>query len=85
MREYIEKRALKIADYIIETGSTVRAAAEVFKISKSSVHKDITERLREISPAKWRLVRSVLEGNLAARHIRGGNATRQKYLNMNGK
>lgn len=50
MREYIEKRALKIADYIIETGSTVRAAAEVFKISKSSVHKDVTERLREIHP-----------------------------------
>lgn len=79
MREYIEERALETAQYIIEMGATVREAAKVFKISKSTVHKDMTERLRLIDPALARAVAAVLEHNKAERHIRGGIATRLKY------
>lgn len=79
MREYIEERALNTAQYIVETGATVREAAKVFKISKSTVHKDMTERLRFIDPALTKAVIAVLEHNKAERHIRGGIATRLKY------
>ena len=80
MKDYIEERVLELAGYIIETGSTVRAAAKKFKISKSTVHKDITERLKEINPALASEVKAVLDNNKAERHIRGGLATRRKYL-----
>ena len=76
MNLYIETRVLNIADYIIETGATVRAAAGVFGVSKSTVHKDITERLRTINKA---LAAAVLEVNREERHIRGGRATYLKY------
>ena len=79
MKDYIEERVLELAGYIIETGSTVRAAAKKFKISKSTVHKDITERLKEINPALASEVKAVLDNNKAERHIWGGLATKHKY------
>lgn len=68
-----------LAEYIIDTGATVRAAAKVFKISKSTVHKDVTEKLKNISSSLYDEVRQVLEKNKEERHIRGGEATRRKY------
>ena len=79
MNSYIESRVLDIADYIIETGATVRAAAKVFGVSKSTVHKDITERLRQINKTLAASVAAVLEINREERHIRGGRATYLKY------
>ena len=76
----IEERAAEIAAYIIEHGATVRAAAAKFGVSKSTVFKDLTERLRSVNPALWRQVKAVLEKNKAERHLRGGEATRRKYL-----
>ena len=75
----IEQRACDLAVYIIENKSTVRAAAAQFGISKSTVHKDITERLVKVNPALYRQVRELLDLNKAERHIRGGLATRRKY------
>ena len=79
MREDIERRACDLAVYIIETQSTVRAAAKQFGISKSTVHKDISERLPLFNRALYLQVKEVLEVNKAQRHIRGGIATRKKY------
>ena len=79
MKDYIEERALELARYITETGSTVRNAARKFRVSKSTVHKDITERLLEINPPLAAQVKTVLDNNKAERHIRGGIATREKY------
>lgn len=79
MHTGIEERARKLAAYIIENESTVRAAAQKFGVSKSTVHKDLTERLRRIDRSLWAQVRLVLEQNKAERHIRGGLATRKKY------
>jgi putative DeoR family transcriptional regulator (stage III sporulation protein D) len=81
VKDYMRERILEIADYIIETKATVRQAAKVFGVSKSTVHKDMTERLPEINPEKARQVKEVLEYNKAERHIRGGRATKKKYLN----
>ena len=75
----IEERAKALASYIIETKSTVRAAANKFNVSKSTVHKDISERLEKINPALWKEAREVLEHNKEKRHIRGGMATKMKY------
>ena len=80
MKDYILKRVIEISDYMIETKCTVRKAGEKFKISKSTVHKDITERLKYINPKKYSLIRNLLELNKEQRHIRGGNATKNKYL-----
>lgn len=82
MKDYIEERVLELARYIIDTGATVRSTAAKFRISKSTVHKDITERLREINPGLTAEVKEVLENNKAERHIRGGLATREKYLHI---
>ena len=79
MREHITSRCLALAEHILETKQTVREAAKVFKISKSTVHKDVTERLKLINSALYNDVRKVLEFNLAERHIRGGEATKEKY------
>ena len=79
MKDYIEERVLELAGYIIETGATVRAAAKKVRISKSTVHKDITERLLEINPGLAAQVKTVLDNNKAERHIRGGLATKEKY------
>ena len=82
MKEYIEARVLEIAAYILETGATVRQAAGHFKISKSTVHKDMSERLTEINPALAKRVGRVMGKNKAERHIRGGMATKEKYLHQ---
>ena len=79
MRDNIEERACELAVYIIETRSTVRAAAKRFGISKSTVHKDLTERLPRVNPGLYKQVRLLLDINKAERHIRGGLATRRKY------
>ena len=79
---YIDERAIKLAHYIIDSKDTVRGAAKRFGISKSTVHKDITERLKKINPALAIEAKKVLEENKAERHIRGGEATRQKYMHM---
>ncbi|NLC69225.1 MAG: sporulation transcriptional regulator SpoIIID [Clostridiaceae bacterium] len=79
MKKYIEERAIELANYIIEKKATVRAAAKKFGISKSTVHKDVTERLLVIKPELAKHVRKVLDENKAERHIRGGQATKAKY------
>ncbi|SHG92663.1 putative DeoR family transcriptional regulator, stage III sporulation protein D [Thermosyntropha lipolytica DSM 11003] len=79
MQNYIRKRAVKIAKHIIKTSDTVRQTAEVFGISKSTVHKDVTERLPRINSELAEEVKKILEKNKAERHIRGGEATRLKY------
>ncbi len=76
----IEERAVNLAHYIIDSKDTVRGAAKKFGISKSTVHKDVTERLEKINPALTREVRKILNENKAERHIRGGMATKLKYL-----
>ena len=79
MREDIEQRARSLALYIVENNATVRDAARHFQVSKSTVHKDLTERLRTIDRPLYVQARSVLEQNKAERHLRGGAATRRKY------
>ena len=79
MTETLEKRACELAVYIIETGATVRAAAKEFHISKSTVHKDLQQRLQRYNPALYGQVRLILDKNKQERHIRGGMATRKKY------
>lgn len=79
MTDTIEERACRLAVYIIETGATVRTAAKHFGISKSTVHKDLQQRLSRSNPALYVQVRQVLERNKQERHIRGGLATRRKY------
>lgn len=79
MRTNIEERACELAKYMIENNATVRSAAEKFSISKSTVHKDIAERLESVDRDLYLRVKSVLEKNKAERHIRGGIATRKKY------
>lgn len=78
----IEERAVSIAHYIIETKDTVRGAAKKFGVSKSTVHKDLTDRLSSINPGLANEVRKILDENKAERHIRGGMATKRKYLKM---
>jgi putative DeoR family transcriptional regulator (stage III sporulation protein D) len=77
--DYIEQRVLKCAEYIVETGCTVRACSAHFSISKSTVHKDVSERLQYIDIDLFEQVREILNLNLSERHIRGGNATKEKY------
>ena len=79
MKDYIEERALTLANFIIENNATVRKAASVFHISKSTVHKDVSERLFKINSNLAEKVRIVLQENKAERHIRGGMATKEKY------
>ena len=79
MRANIEERALELAEYIIENRATVRAAAKRFGVSKSTVHKDLSERLEDINMTLYNQVKEILEFNKSERHIRGGLATRRKY------
>lgn len=78
-RDYIESRVFEIAKYILDTNCTVRAAARKFEVSKSTVHKDLVERLPHLSQSLADDVRKVLDENKAERHIRGGLATKAKY------
>ena len=79
MTEPMEKRACELAVYMIETGATVRAAAKHFGISKSTVHKDLTQRLKQYNRSLYLQVRQILDRNKQERHIRGGMATKRKY------
>ena len=79
MKEYIEERAVEVGNYIVDKKATVRQTAKVFGISKSTVHKDVTERLEKINQSLARRAREVLDLNKSERHIRGGRATRGKY------
>lgn len=82
MADTIEDRACELAVYMIETGATVRAAAKRFGISKSTVHKDLSQRLPQCNRRLYQEVRQVLETNKAQRHIRGGLATQKKYRSL---
>lgn len=79
MNDHIYERVIEIAKYIADTKATVRAAADHFNVSKSTVHKDITERLKAINSGLFEEVSDVLSFNKATRHLRGGDATRRKY------
>ncbi len=82
MKTYIEERAIEIANYIIENNATVRQAAKNFGISKSTVHKDVTERLEQVNPSLAAEARKVIDVNKSERHIRGGMATKEKYAHQ---
>ena len=79
MKSHIEERAIIVAKYILEKNTTVRQTAKTFGVSKSTIHKDVTERLEEINPDLAKEVKTVLEKNKSERHIRGGMATKLKY------
>lgn len=79
LKDYIEERAINIANYIIDQNATVRQTAKAFGVSKSTVHKDVTDRLMQINPVLARQARKVLDVNKSERHIRGGMATKEKY------
>lgn len=83
MWDYITERIIKEAEYIIENGATVRRAASYFGISKSTVHKDVSERLKSVDIDLYERVKRVLMVNLSERHIRGGMATKIKYERLN--
>ena len=85
MWDYISERIIKEAEYIVETNSTVRAAASHFNISKSTIHKDVSERLKWIDKELYEAVRKVLDLNLSERHIRGGMATKTKFASKHIK
>lgn len=80
MNNYIKERVLLIGRYVKETKQTVREAAKEFGISKSSVHLDLSKRLKKIDPKLWKEVNAILSNNFNEKHIRGGEATRKKYL-----
>ena len=80
MKGIVEDRAVELGAYIVENKATVRSAASKFGVSKSTVHKDVAERLKYVDAGLYRQVKSVLETNKAQRHIRGGLATKEKYL-----
>ncbi|MHB8172371.1 MAG: sporulation transcriptional regulator SpoIIID [Thermincolia bacterium] len=82
MQEYIRKRVMEISTYIMDSGATVRQAAGVFGVSKSTVHKDMTERLPSVNKDMANRVKVILENNKAERHLRGGEATRKKYQDL---
>lgn len=82
MNDIVEERAVELGEYIVAHKSTVRAAAKKFGISKSTVHTDVAQRLKKLSPSLYTQVREVLEVNKAQRHIRGGLATKEKYKKM---
>ena len=82
---YIRERAEILAEYVIDTGATVRSTAQHFGISKSTVHKDLAHKLKYMNPRLYSCVKKILETNKAERHLRGGEATRQKYLKKHAK
>ncbi|MFA9397715.1 MAG: sporulation transcriptional regulator SpoIIID [Clostridiaceae bacterium] len=84
MKDYIEDRVLEVADYIISSKATIRKTARVFGVSKSTIHKDMTERLPKINPEIAQEAKNILDYNKAERHIRGGRATKMKYQTLEG-
>lgn len=84
MKDYIEERVLEVARYIIESKATIRKTAKVFGVSKSTIHKDMTERLPKINPQVAQEAKDILDLNKSERHIRGGKATKMKYKIVEG-
>ncbi|MCY6355472.1 sporulation transcriptional regulator SpoIIID [Clostridium sp. ZS2-4] len=84
MKDYIEERVIEVARYIIESKATIRKTAKVFGVSKSTIHKDMTERLPKINPQVAKEAKDVLDLNKSERHIRGGKATKMKYKTLEG-
>lgn len=84
MKDYIEERVLEVANYIIDSKATIRKTAKIFGVSKSTIHKDMTERLPKINPQIAQEAKLILEINKAERHIRGGKATKLKYKSIEG-
>lgn len=84
MKDYIEERVLEVANYIIDSKATIRKTAKVFGVSKSTIHKDMTERLPKINPTIAKEAKDILDLNKAERHIRGGKATKMKYKAIEG-
>lgn len=84
MKDYIEERVLEVARYIIESKATIRKTAKVFGVSKSTIHKDMTERLPKINPQVAQEAKDILDLNKSERHIRGGKATKMKYKTVEG-
>ena len=82
MKDIVEERAVRLGEYIVEQKATVRAAAGKFGVSKSTVHKDVSQRLRYIDASLYQKANSVLQKNKTERHIRGGEATKNKYMNL---
>ena len=82
MTDTVSERAQMLGTYIAEEGATVRQAAQKFGVSKSTVHKDVSQRLKRLDPPLYAQVRSILDVNKSERHLRGGMATRRKYLHM---
>ena len=82
---FMRERSELLAEYVIETGATVRAAAAHFGVSKSTVHKDLTYKLKYINPSLYNAVKEILQINKSQRHLRGGEATRKKYLSYKAK
>ena len=80
LKGIVEQRAIELAEYIVKNKTTVRAAAKKVGVSKSTVHMDVSERLKKLNPALYKDVRKILDKNKAERHIRGGMATKQKFL-----
>lgn len=84
MKDYIEERVIEVANYIIDSKATIRKTAKVFGVSKSTIHKDMTERLPKINPQIADEAKNILDYNKAERHIRGGKATKLKYKAIEG-
>jgi putative DeoR family transcriptional regulator (stage III sporulation protein D) len=84
LKDYIEERVLEVANYIIRSKATIRKTAKVFGVSKSTIHKDMTERLPKINPQIADEAKNILDYNKAERHIRGGKATKMKYKTVEG-
>ena len=82
MKDYISERVILLAEYILENKATVRKTAKEFNISKSTVHKDVTERLQSVNRDLAKKIKMILDENKAERHIRGGEATREKYKHI---
>lgn len=82
MKKTVSNRATAIGNYIVNSNATVRRAAQKFGISKSTVHKDVSERLKEVNPSLYKSVKDILNQNKAQRHLRGGNATKIKFKNI---
>lgn len=84
MKDYIEERVIEVAKYIIGSKATIRKTARIFGVSKSTIHKDMTERLPKINPDIAKEAKDILDYNKAERHIRGGKATKLKYKALEG-
>ncbi|NLM35078.1 MAG: sporulation transcriptional regulator SpoIIID [Clostridiales bacterium] len=84
MKDYIEERVLEVANYIIDSKATIRKTAKIFGVSKSTIHKDMTERLPKINPTIAKEAKLILDLNKSERHIRGGKATKMKYKAIEG-